>query len=246
MQANDEQEVINDLLGYTNLKIVQNKKYFNFSLDSIILPNFVRISSKKLKIIDLGTGNAPIPLILSEKTNSEIIAVELQNEIYNLAKKTIQLNDKDQQIKLLHEDIKNLNKVFKSGEFDIVISNPPYFKINDKTLRNKEIVKTNARHEILISLDELIKIGSYLLKDKGSLYLIHRVERLSEIVDTLIKNNLEPKRLRIIYPYVNKEANMFLIEAVKHAKPGLIIEKPLIVHDEAHNYTKEIEEMFKR
>ena len=146
------EKVINDLVGYDNLKIVQVNDYFNFSLDSVLLANFATITDKTKKIIDLGTGNAPIPLILSTRTNNKIIGVEIQKEIYDLAVETVSINKLENQIEIINRDIKDLLSIYENESFDLVLSNPPYFKKIETSIINENVVKSNARHEILINL----------------------------------------------------------------------------------------------
>ena len=239
------EKVINDLVGYDGLKIVQVNEYFNFSLDSVLLASFIQLK-KDDKIIDLGTGNAPIPLILSTKTNEEIIGIEVQKEIYDLAVESVKLNKLESQIKIKNLDIKNLLSEYNSESFNIVISNPPYFKKTEESVLNENNVKAIARHEILINLEEIIMIASKLLKNRGSFYLVHRTDRLAEIIEVLKKNKLEPKRIRFIFPKKNSESNLFLLEARKNSNIGLKVLSPLIVHDENLNYTDEVLKMFKR
>lgn len=240
------EKVINDLVGYKNLKIVQINEYFNFSLDSVLLANFININNKYKKILDLGTGNAPIPLILSTKTKEKIIGVEVQKEIYDLADESIKINKLENQIEILNKDIKELLNYYKHESFDLIYSNPPYFKKIDTSILNDNKVKTNARHETLINLEEIISISSKLLKNKGVLALVHRTERLAEIIETLKKYRLEPKKMRFIYPKENSESNLVLIEARKNTNIGLKVLKPLIVHENNSNYTKEVLKMFER
>src|SRR5574344_1797779 len=201
-------EVINDLLGYKNIKIVQNKNYFNFSLDSILVPNFCIISKKIKKIIDVGCGNCPISIILSQKTDAEIIAVEVQKEIYDLAKKTLELNNLTERIKLINDDIINYSLKLQTDSYDLIVSNPPYFKVNDRSQRNVNEIKSIARHELKLDIERLCKVSKKLLKNGGSLVFVHRTERLSDIISILKENNLEPKRLRFIYPKNNTNSNM--------------------------------------
>ena len=240
------EKVVNDLVGYDNLKIVQINDYFNFSLDSVLLANFATITNKTKNIIDLGTGNAPIPLILSTRTNQKIIGVELQKEIYDLAIETVKINNLENQIQIINADIKKLLTIYKNESFDLILSNPPYFKKNDTSILNDNIVKSNARHEILINLEELIMISSKLLKNKGSFALVHRTERLSEIIELLKKYKLEPKIIRFIHPKKDSNSNLVLIESRKNSNIGVKVLKPLIVHDKNSNYTKEVLKMFKR
>lgn len=237
-------KTVNDIVG-KNLKIYQDDEYFKFSLESVLLPNFVNINLKDKNILDLCTGNAPIPLILSKKTKAKIYGVELQREIFELALDSIKLNKKEEQIEIINEDVKNLKNIFGGDTFDIITVNPPYFKVNEDSYLNKNNIKTNARHESTLTLEELIKIVKYLLKNDGSFYMVHRTERLIEIIDLLKSNNLMPKRIQFIYPMVGKESKLFMIKAVKNGKIGLEIMEPLYVHNEDGSYKEKIQEMFK-
>ena len=235
---------INDLVYFKDIKIVQNKDYFNFSLDSVLLPNFVEITKKTSKILDMCTGNAPIPLILSTKTTAKIYAIELQKEVYSLAEETIKINKLENQIKLINDNIKNLKKFFNTETFDIITCNPPYFKKKDGSIINENKVKSIARHEIEMELEDVMIISKALLKNEGSLVLVHRTERLIEIIELMKKHNIEPKRMRLIYPKVNTESNLVLIDGRKNGKDGLKILLPLYIHNEDNSYTKEVLEMF--
>ncbi len=235
--------IINDLLNYNNLKIIQNKDYFNFSLDSVLLPNFVLLSPNTKNILDLCTGNAPIPLILSTKTKANIIGVEIQKEIYDLAKKSIKLNNINS-ISLINDDVKNITKKFETDSFDIITCNPPYFKCNENSILNDNDIKSIARHELKVNIEDIIRISKKLLKNGGSLNIVHRTDRLIEIIDLMKKNNLEPKRIQFIYPKKNNDSNIVLIDGRKNGKPGLKILKPLIVHNEDGSYTKEVLNLF--
>lgn len=237
-------QIINDVVG-KNLKIYQDNNFFKFSLESVLLPNFVDIKLKDKLILDLCTGNAPIPLILSTKTKATIYGVELQEEIYNLALKSIELNEKQDQIKLLNEDVKNLKKIFKGDTFDIITVNPPYFKVLEKSSLNFNKIKTNARHESTLTLEELLKIVKFLLKNDGSFYMVHRTERFIEIIELLKINNLMPKEIQFIYPYEGKESKLFMIKAVKNGKFGVKIIEPLYIHNKDGSYKDNIKEIFK-
>ena len=238
-----EEKVINDLVYFKDLKIVQNKNYFNFSLDSVLLPSFVQVNPKTTKILDICTGNAPIPLILSTKTNAKIIGVEIQKEIYDLAIESVKINN-IKNIELINDDIKNISKEYETDSFDIITCNPPYFKYSDVSIVNSNDIKTIARHEVCINLEDIIKISRKLLKNGGSLNIVHRTDRLIEIIELMKKNNLEPKRIQFIYPKKNSESNLVLIDCRKNGKEGLKILKPLIVHENDGNYTKEVLKIF--
>lgn len=237
-------EVLNDLLNFNNMKIYQRKDGFNFSLDSVILGNFISVTKRTRKIIDLGTGNAPVPLILSTRTDAQITGIEIQKISYDLAKRSVEINNLENQITIINEDIKNLRNIYASGEFDNVSCNPPFFKVSETPHLNDSDYKTIARHEVLINLEQIIETASYLLNNNGYFTMVHRPERLIEIIELLRKNNLEPKRMRLVYPYPNKEANILVIEARKCGNEGLKILPPLYSHKKNGEYTEEIMKMF--
>jgi Predicted O-methyltransferase len=239
-------KVINDLVGYKDLKIVQNPDWFMFSLDSVLLPNFVTLNKNTKKILDLGTGNAPIPLILSTKTVEKIYAIELQEDIYNMAKETIEINNLQEQVIIINDDMKNLEQYFEYGTFDLITSNPPYFKKGEQSKYNDDVHKSLARHEITITAAEIIEIAKRFLNNRGIFAMINRTSRLVEIIELMRKNNIEPKRIRFIYPKKDKESNMFMIEGVKNGNPGLKILPPLYAHEEDGTYTEEIQKAFNR
>ena len=239
-----KKEVINDLVYYDNLKIIQNSDYFNFSLDSVLLPNFALLTSNTKLILDLCTGNAPIPLILSRKTKANIIGVELQKEIYDLAIRSVSINDLDSQIKIINMDANDIINKYETDTFDLITCNPPYFKYNENSITNDNNIKTLARHEVTFKLDDLFKISKKLLKNGGSVCLVHRTERLIDIITSMKKNNIEPKRIRFIYPKVGFESNLVLIDGHKNGKSGLKILPPLYVHNDNDEYTEEILKMF--
>ena len=239
----EEKIEINDLVYYKNLKIVQNKDYFNFSLDSILLPCFAPISPSTKMILDMCTGNAPVPLILSTKTTSKIYGVEIQKDIFNLAKKSVEINN-IKNIELINDDVNNLLNYFETDTFDIITCNPPYFKYTNTSILNNNDVKSLARHEISVTLSDIIKLSKVLLKNNGSLCIVHRTERLIEIITEMKKNNIEPKRIRFIYPKKDSESNLVLIDGRKNGNSGLKLLKPLIVHNDDNSYTDEVLEMF--
>ena len=236
-------KVINDLLDF-NKKIVQDTDYFNFSLDSVLLVNFCDIR-KNYKILDICSGNCPIPLMLESKVNNKIYACEIQKEIYELGQESIKINNLEDKIDLLNMDAKELTKKFETDTFDLITCNPPYFKSNEKSIKNDNDIKSNARHELLINLEDIFKISRKLLKNDGKLVMVHRTERLDEIIELSKKYNLNIKRIQFIYPKENEESNMIIIEAHKNGKEGLKVLPPIIVHDSNGNYKKEIEEMFR-
>ena len=237
-------KVKNRLLNYTNMDIIQDTDYFNFSLDSVLLVHFLNLK-KNMKILDICSGNCPIPLMLSTKTNSKIVAVEIQKEIYNLAKESIELNDLQNQIELLNMDAKDLTDSFETDSFDLITCNPPYFKNNDSSKKNDNSIKTIARHELMINLEDIMRLARKLLKNNGSLVMVHRPERLSEIISIMLKNNISPKRIQFIYPKDNKESNMLIIEGTKNGNNSLKVLEPMIIHNEDGSYKDNIKDIFK-
>ncbi len=237
-------KVINYLLGYKDLKIIQDSEMFNFSLDSVLLPNFVTINKKVKKILDIGCGNAPIPLILSTKTNAKIIGVEIQKGVALLAEESIKINNKEDQITIINEDINEFYKKCETDTFDVITCNPPFFKYKKSSNINKNDYKTIARHEIKLNLDQIFIIARKLLKNNGIIAIVNRPERFVEIIECMKKNNIEPKKVQFIYPKNNMEANIMLIEGSKNGNPGLKVVPPLYTHLDNGKYTSEIKKYF--
>ena len=227
---NDE---INDLYDY-GYKIIQNQKYFKFSLDSILLADFVKINYSDKKLLDLCAGNAPIPIILSNKIE-HITAIEIQKEIYKLAYKSIKINNINN-IELINDNLKNLLNYFPGNNFDIITCNPPYFKYQESSIVNENIIKSIARHEITITLSEIIEISSKLLKNKGRLYIVHRSERLIEIINLLQKYHFGIKSLEFAYHDYQSNCSIILIEAMLNGQNDCKILKPIITK----NYRRDI------
>lgn len=239
-----EEKIINDLVYFDNLKIVQNKNYFNFSLDSILLPNFAPITENTKLILDLCTGNAPVPLVLTTKTNAKIIGVELQKEVFELAKESVELNDLSEQIELINDNINNIVTKYETDTFDLITCNPPYFKHSEQSITNDNEIKSIARHEIYMELEDVFKISKKLLKNGGSICMVHRTDRLMEIIEKMKNNNIEPKRVQFIYPKMNSESNLVLVDGRKNGKTGLKVLAPLYVHNEDGSYTDEVLKLF--
>lgn len=232
-------EVLNDILGYPNRKIYQNTDYFTFSLDSVMLSNFVTIKLRDKNILDLGTGNGVIPLILSLRTNKSIVGVELQKKLAILAKKSVKYNELENQISIVCSDMKAYVSRDTIENFDVITCNPPYFKVNEKNYFNLQTEKTIARHEVSISLDEVVFVASKLLKNNGTFALVHRTERLLEIFDLFRQYKIEPKRVQFVYENLNKPSTLVLIEGTKNGKSGLKIESPFVLYRNDGKLTKE-------
>ena len=218
-------ERLDDILGYSNLKIYQNSDYFAFSLDSIILANYCNIRLRDKKIVDFCTGNGVIPLILTRRTKAEIFGIEIQKNLADLAIKSVSYNGLENQIRIINEDVKDFSKK-NISKFDLVLCNPPYFKLNEKSSLNESYEKKIARHEIMIDIEGVCDCAKKVLKDNGNLCLVHRSERLMEIIEILRKNNFEPKRIKFVHETIEKESTLVLIEAQKLGKVGLKIDKP--------------------
>ena len=237
-------KVINCLLGYKDMYIMQDNEMFNFSLDSVLLPNFITINKKINNVLDIGCGNAPIPLILSTKTSANIIGVEIQKEVYDLAIESVSYNKLNDRIKIYNEDINEFWKNLPLGGFDIITCNPPFFKYKDDSKINKNDYKTIARHEKQLNLEQICDISKKLLKNNGVLGIVHRPERLIDIILEMKKNNIDPKKVQLVYPHKDSNATILLIEGRKTGNPGLKILPPLYSHKSNGDYTDEIKKFF--
>lgn len=236
--------VTNYLLGYKDYKIIQDPSMFNFSLDSVLLPNFVSLNKKTNKILDIGCGNAPIPLILSTKTKANIIGIEIQKEVFEMALESVKMNHLDNQIEIINADINEYCNQINTDSFDTITCNPPFFKKIDTSKINKNDHKTIARHEVKLNLEQIIVIAKKLLKNKGNIALVHRPDRLIDIITIMKNNNIEPKRIQFIYPKIGQEANILLIEGTKNGKPGLKMEAPIYTHNIDGSYSEQIKKYF--
>lgn len=239
-------KIKNYLLGYEDMYIMQDNEMFNFSLDSVLLPNFVTLNKKIDKVMDIGCGNAPIPLILSTLTSAKIYGVEIQEKAYELAKESVEINNLTNNIEIINADINEFYKNIESDSFDVITCNPPYFKVNENSNFNISEYKTIARHEIMLDLERLFKIAKKLLKNNGNIAIVHRPERLSDIILEMKKNNIEPKRIQFVHPKKNADANILLIEGTKNGKPGIKILPPLFSHNEDGEYKDEIKKYFEK
>lgn len=238
-----ENERIDDL-GCNNLKIIQNKNWFCFGIDSVLLVNFAKNIKSNANVLDLGTGTGIIPILLSGKTDYEkAIGVEVQENVAEMAKRSVKLNGLEDKIEIVCENVINLSKKYKNNEFDVIITNPPYKKKGDGVINDVE-EKLISRHEIKANLEDFIKISSNLLKDKGEFYIVHRPERLVDILNLMRKYKIEPKILKMVYSTNDKPPKLVLIKGVRNAKPFLKIEKNLYVYDSDGKYTKDIENIY--
>lgn len=236
---------IHELLGYKNIKIIQDTEMFSFSVDSMLLADFIKTSYNTKNIIDLCSGNAPIPLFLTLKTKALITGIEIQKEVYDLAVESVKLNNFENQITIINDDLKEIHKKIGANKFDIVSCNPPYFKYIESSNVNKNDYLTIARHEVKATLEDIIIESKKLLVDGGYLYMVHRCDRFSEICEVFTKNCFQIKTLRFVYSKLNsKEALFVLIEARKNRNPGTKILPPLYIYNESNEYTDEVKKIF--
>ena len=234
-----ENERIDDL-EYKGLKIIQNKKGFCFGIDSILLSDFAKGIKKRAKVLDLGTGTGIIATLLCGKTElSEITGIEVQEEVYEMAKRSIQLNQLEDKFKIIQDNIVNLNNHFEKNTFDAIVTNPPYKK-QETGVQNEDTKKLISRHEIEANLEDFIKISKDMLKDKGEFYIVYRPERLVDLLSLMRKYKIEPKRIRFVYSNVHAVSKLVLVQGIKNARPFLKLEPNLYIYDNNGNYTEEI------
>ncbi|MCT4685711.1 tRNA1(Val) (adenine(37)-N6)-methyltransferase [Vallitalea sp.] len=232
-----------DELHRNGYRIIQNTGKFCFGIDAVLLTGFAVVKEKET-VLDLGTGTGIIPILLEAKTKgNHFTGLEIQEESVEMADRSVKLNCLEDKISIVKGDIKEAVKLFPLSSFDVITSNPPYMN-NKNGIKNDLQPKSIARHEILCTLDDVIKNTASLLKVGGRFYMVHRPSRLPEIIVTLKKYKLEPKRIRLVHPYIDKEPNMVLIESVRHGKPLLKVEPPLIVYKSVGKYTDEIYDIY--
>lgn len=232
-----------DDLERSGYRIIQQKNGFCFGMDAVLLTGFVQPETAG-RILDLGTGTGIIPILLRAKTASrDLTGLEIQPESADMAGRSVELNDLTGDIHIVQGDIKNASEIFGSSTFDVVTSNPPYIK-SGSGIVNPESAKAIARHEVLCTFEDIARQSAALLKDGGRLYLVHRPDRLAEIIDTLREYSLEPKRLRMVHSFAGSEAVMFLLEAVLGGGSGMKVERPLIIYKAQDVYTDEIYEIY--
>lgn len=240
-----ENERIDDL-EFKGLKIIQNEKGFCFGIDSVLLSDFAKNIKKNSLVLDLGTGTGIIPILLCGKTElKKVIGVEIQEEVSNMARRSSKLNNLEEKFQVLNEDILSLGKLYANQIFDAIVTNPPYKK-KDTGIINEDERKIISRHEITASLEDFIKISRDLLKDKGEFYMVHRPERLVDILYLLRKYKIEPKELRFVYSNAKKPPKLVLIKGIKNAKEFLKVDKNLYIYDDKGNYTDEILKIYNK
>lgn len=232
-----------DDLQRNHYRIIQHPEKFCFGMDAVLLSGFAG-AKKGEHVLDLGTGTGILPILLSAKTEAKhLTGLEIQEESADMARRSVLLNDLQDRIEIITGDIKEAGSIFAPASFEVVTCNPPYM-IAEHGLTNPNQYKAIARHEICCTLEDVIAASAKVLKPGGRLYMVHRPFRMAEIIRTMAAFRLEPKRLRMVYPYVDQEPNMLLIEAVRGGKSGMTVEKPLIINEAPGVYTREITELY--
>lgn len=234
-----ENERIDDL-EFKGLKMIQNTEGFCFGIDSILLSDFAKQIKKGARVLDLGTGTGIIATLLCGKTElSEIIGIEVQEEVADMAKRSIQVNHLEDRFKIIQDNILNLSNHFEKNTFEAIVTNPPYKK-KETGIQNEDTRKLISRHEIEANLEDFIKISKDMLKDKGEFYIVYRPERLVDLLSLMRKYKIEPKKIRFVYSNVNAVSKLVLVQGVKNARPFLKLEPNLYIYDDNGNYTEEI------
>ena len=232
-----------DELQRNGYRIIQNPERFCFGMDAVLLSGFAR-AKKQECCLDLGCGNGIIPILMEAKTEGKhFTGLEIQPESADMAKRSVALNGLQDRIDIVEGDIKDASKIFGASSFHVVTTNPPYMTAQHG-LTNVYEAKTIARHEVLCNLEDIIRESARLLMPGGRFYMVHRPFRLAEIISLMVQYRMEPKRMRLVYPYVDREPNMVLIEAVRGGRPRMTVEKPLIVYEKPGVYTGEITDIY--
>lgn len=241
VEINESERI--DYLIANELKIIQSQEVFSFSMDAVLLAKFAHIPLKKGRVMDLCTGNGVIPLLLSTRTEGLIEGVEIQEKLYQMAIRSVQMNELEAQINLHHMDLKEAPKQIGHGRFDVVTCNPPYMPAQSGEHHQNQHYAI-ARHELMCCLEDVIRVASHLVKQGGRVSLVHRPNRLIDIIALMRTFKIEPKRMRFVHPKMGKDANMLLIEGMKGGQPDLKLLPPLIVYTDQDEYTAELKEIY--
>lgn len=232
-----------DDLERNGYKIIQDKNRFCFGMDAVLLSAFAKAKPTD-KVIDLGTGTGIIPILMEARGfGGELYGLEIQRESADMADRSVRYNKLEDKISIVEGDIKDVSTRFGASSFNVVTTNPPYM-IGQHGLQNSNMEKTIARHEVYCTLDDILRESARLLKPKGHFYMVHRPFRLAEIMSKMVDYRIEPKRMRLVYPYADKEPNMILIEGIRGAKSRMTVEPPLIVYEKNGEYTEEIKHIY--
>lgn len=232
-----------DQLYASDIQIIQSKDVFSFSLDAVLLADFARVP-RRGRVVDLCAGNGAVGLFVSKKTEAEIIGIELQEKLADMAQRSVQLNHLEHQVVMHNLDVAETFSVVPHDSADMVVCNPPYFKHLPANKTNPNDYLAVARHEIHTNLADILTISAGLLKMNGKLAMVHRPDRFLDILDEMRRVNVMPKRCRFVYPKKDREANILLIEGIKHGKQdGFKVLPPLVVYDEDNQYLPEVRKM---
>src|SRR5690625_521265 len=237
-----DDERLDYLLAHHKIQIIQSPSVFSFSLDALLLADFTYVPIKKGHILDLCTGNGVIPLLLTMRSKAKITGVDIQKRLIDMARRSVKLNELTGQLSMIHGDLKESSWLGQS-QFDVVTCNPPYFSTSAKTEHNKNDTLTIARHEVYCTLEDVVKACKLHVRPRGKVSMIHRPERLVDIITLFRAYNLEPTRIRFVYPKVGRDANMLLIEGVRDGKAGLTMLPPLYIYEDEHTYKKEAKDI---
>ena len=232
-----------DDLQRNGFRIIQDPERFCFGMDAVLLSGFAT-APEGGRVLDLGTGTGIIPILMAAKTKaSELVGLEIQEESADMANRSVLLNSLQTRVKIVQGDIKEAGNLFDAASFDVVTSNPPYM-IGGHGLKNPDAPKAIARHEVMCDLEDVVRAAAKCLKSGGKFYMVHRPFRLAEIMVVMHEYKLEPKRMQLVYPFVDKEPSMVLIEGVRGGKSRITVEKPLIIYEEPGKYTPEIYDIY--
>ncbi|HAN09087.1 MAG TPA: SAM-dependent methyltransferase [Clostridiales bacterium] len=232
-----------DDLEIKDYHIIQNKKMFCFGIDAVLLSSFAKVK-KDEDVLDMCTGNGVVAMLLEAKTEAkQITGIDIIDKNIDMANRSIKMNKQTEKVSFIQGDINNSREIFKGRQFNVITCNPPYME-NNKGLKNELTEKIIARHEVLCTLEDIISSASSLLTNNGRIYMVHRPHRLTDIIHIMKKYKVELKKLRNVYPRVDKAPAMILVEGVKNAKPNLVIDPPLIIYNKEGNYTEEILKMY--
>lgn len=234
-----DDERLDYLMSDEHLQIIQSPTIFSYSLDAVLLANFTYVPINRGNILDLCTGNGAIPLLLSKRTKGNIVGLEIQKRLVNMAKRSVRLNELENQIEIIDGDLKERQRDLQQSFYDVVTCNPPYFATPKSTEHNENEYLTIARHEVCCTLEDVVKACKLYVKPGGKVSLVHRPERLVDIMTLFRKYKIEPKRMQFVYPKLSREANMILIEGIRDGNTGLKLLPPLIIYEEDDTYTEE-------
>lgn len=232
-----------DDLQIKGYEIIQHPGRFCFGMDAVLLASFAKVK-KGERALDLGTGTGILPILLEAKNEGSYYAgLEIQEESANMARRSVLLNELTGKAEIITGDIKEASAMFGGASFEVVTTNPPYM-IAEHGIKNENDARYIARHEVLLSLDDILRESAKVLKQKGRFYMVHRPFRLAEILGKMSRYGIEPKRMRLVYPYVDKEPNMVLVEGLRGGNPRMTVEAPLIVYEKGGGYTEELLRMY--